>query len=240
MTAFNHNRIDHYQANPRGRDLIVGDIHGTFTKLAKQLVEIGFNPAFDRLFSVGDLVDRGPESPLCEQWLDEPWFKAVRGNHEEAAIEWAAGNIDQYRYRSAFGGGWNVDRTMDEARRLAGRLQGMPLAIEMETAQGLVIIIHASAPGPTWAEFKATVTRDLAAAGAWADTAIWGRDESEGWPDVRAVVNGHDPKEAMTQYGNRLLIDTFGWSKSRNKPFTILDARTLRPAEFPSLSWSTP
>ena len=48
--------------NTVGRDIAVGDIHGCFTELQRGLDTIGFDPCTDRLFSVGDLVDRGPES----------------------------------------------------------------------------------------------------------------------------------------------------------------------------------
>ncbi|WP_183132684.1 metallophosphoesterase, partial [Pseudomonas amygdali] len=56
-------RIKRFAENTVGRDFAVGDIHGHFTRLQVALDVAGFNPAVDRLFSVGDLVDRGPE---CE------------------------------------------------------------------------------------------------------------------------------------------------------------------------------
>src|SRR3546814_9235683 len=73
-------------ANPAGRDVAVGDIHGHFSRLRQALDEFGFDPAHDRLFSVGDLVDRGHESESFMQWLDQPWFYTVQGNHEDYAI----------------------------------------------------------------------------------------------------------------------------------------------------------
>ena len=51
-----------FAQNTVGRDFAVGDIHGCFTELQRGLEAIGFDPSTDRLFSVGDLVDRGPES----------------------------------------------------------------------------------------------------------------------------------------------------------------------------------
>ena len=48
--------------NPDGRDYVVGDIHGMFHHLEVLLNDIGFDEDCDRLFSVGDLVDRGPHS----------------------------------------------------------------------------------------------------------------------------------------------------------------------------------
>ena len=77
----------HFSANTVGRDFVVGDIHGMFKTLAKELEELGFDPEKDRLFSVGDLIDRGPDNEDIEEWLAKPWFHAVRGNHEQMLID---------------------------------------------------------------------------------------------------------------------------------------------------------
>ena len=48
--------------NPgKGRDLVVGDVHGHFATLRHALGELEVG-AGDRLFSLGDLIDRGPDS----------------------------------------------------------------------------------------------------------------------------------------------------------------------------------
>ena len=65
--------------NERGRDFAVGDVHGHFSRLQEGLDRLGFDPARDRLFSVGDLVDRGPENEAALEWLAQPWFHAVQG-----------------------------------------------------------------------------------------------------------------------------------------------------------------
>src|SRR5690554_7844483 len=92
--------IRRFEPNERGRDFAVGDIHGHFTKLKVALDAAGFSPGDgDRLFSVGDLVDRGPESHMALDWLAKPWFHAVRGNHEDIAIRYAKGNpVDRESY----------------------------------------------------------------------------------------------------------------------------------------------
>jgi serine/threonine protein phosphatase 1 len=69
--------IARFAPNTRGRDFAVGDIHGAFRALQIALDAIGFDCAADRLFSVGDLVDRGPESARVTEWLDKPWFHAI-------------------------------------------------------------------------------------------------------------------------------------------------------------------
>lgn len=68
--------------NQLGKDYVIGDLHGCRTLLDRLLEAVDFNPETDRLFSVGDLIDRGPDSAGCLQLLNHPWFYAVQGNHE--------------------------------------------------------------------------------------------------------------------------------------------------------------
>ena len=97
--------IKHFTENKLGKDYVVGDIHGCFEKLERELVELGFDETKDRLFSVGDLVDRGPSSEKVLYWLAKHWLHAVRGNHEQMAIDFIDGNSDRYMY-SYNGGQW--------------------------------------------------------------------------------------------------------------------------------------
>ncbi len=60
----------------------MGDLHGCYDLLERLLEQVSFDTSCDRLFSVGDLIDRGPDSMRCLQLLAEPWFYAVQGNHE--------------------------------------------------------------------------------------------------------------------------------------------------------------
>ena len=62
--------LRHFACNETGRDMVVGDIHGNFSQLRRTLNMLHFSPdKGDRLFSVGDLVDRGPESDEVLSWL---------------------------------------------------------------------------------------------------------------------------------------------------------------------------
>jgi serine/threonine protein phosphatase 1 len=69
-------------ANIQGKDYVVGDLHGCHSLLERLLKEVKFDKSRDRLFSVGDLIDRGPDSLRCLHLLQEPWFFASQGNHE--------------------------------------------------------------------------------------------------------------------------------------------------------------
>ena len=60
--------------NTRGRDFVVGDLHGCLPDLKALLTTVSFNPDKDRLIAVGDLVDRGPESLGVLRLLGAPWF----------------------------------------------------------------------------------------------------------------------------------------------------------------------
>ena len=65
------------------RVFVVGDIHGMFSLLEENLSKIDFDWDVDHLLSVGDLVDRGPESTRAIEFIERPNFHFVRGNHEQ-------------------------------------------------------------------------------------------------------------------------------------------------------------
>ena len=79
--------IQRHDANHQGRDFFVGDVHGQLALLQAELEAVGFDRKRDRLFSVGDLIDRGSESLACLSLALEPWCHAVCGNHEMLAFE---------------------------------------------------------------------------------------------------------------------------------------------------------
>jgi serine/threonine protein phosphatase 1 len=84
-------------ANPAGRDFIIGDLHGCLDLLNEEMARVGFDGSRDRLFSVGDLADRGPDSIGCLRLLREPWFHAVRGNHEDMLLSFCnPGNMPPF------------------------------------------------------------------------------------------------------------------------------------------------
>jgi len=236
--------IKHFEINTAGRDLIVGDIHGCFSRLQAHLHAIGFEPATDRLFSVGDLVDRGPESDLALEWLAQPWFHAVRGNHEDMAIRWPKGNMSATNYVQN-GGGWNVSNPPAKQLEIADAFGALPFAIDIETAAGLVGIVHAECPFPSWQDFiEVLATPDLSNAlrKAIIEAALWSREritamEHDSIAGVRAVVVGHTPVERFTSLGNVLYIDT--GAVFRGRDFTILDAASLRPLPLSTtqLTW---
>lgn len=65
------------------RTLVLGDVHGAHLALQQVLERAGFDPAQDRLISLGDLTDYHPDSAeVIETLMALPHLVAVRGNHD--------------------------------------------------------------------------------------------------------------------------------------------------------------
>lgn len=227
-----------YAINTAGRDFAVGDIHGHFTRLRAAMSAVNFDPEVDRLFSVGDLVDRGPECTDALNWLDQPWFHAVRGNHEDYAVRYAAGNpVDPANYRRN-GGGWLLDLPVAEQRSFGNAFAALPIAIEVETVAGSVGILHADCPMEAWwmiesvfsGEATTSTQKRVRDECMWSRGRIEGEDES-GVLGLRALVVGHTPLSQPRWLGNVVHIDTKGWSEDGSGHFTFLRLDTLQTVE---------
>ena len=174
-----------FSRNERGRDFVVGDIHGMFSALDRFLDELSFDPGGDRLFSVGDLIDRGPESEAALQWLTaRDWFHAIRGNHDQFLLDAAADPArergEEHGVWDYNGGGW-WDSVPAPARDAWVRaFSALPFAAEVDCESGPVGIVHADVPEDrTWEEFllrpcgraaARTATTPSGPAAAWSAT----------------------------------------------------------------------
>ena len=170
--------IEHGPNATGGRDLVAGDVHGHFDTLEHALAELAFDPTRDRLFSVGDLIDRGPRSADTLEWLEQERIAGVRGNHEQTMITVLAlggGSTSTSgvgRTWCELGGRWwydawtNQSFENEEAKERAVRrrcerwldaLRGIPFLRTIETPGGRVAIVHTLELTREWTVLEATV-----------------------------------------------------------------------------------
>lgn len=190
----------HHEVNDKGRDFIIGDLHGMYEELMIKMKEVDFDYNKDRLFSVGDLIDRGPDSLGCLELLKEPMFFAVLGNHEDMMV-----TNSPYWFMN--GGQWaqHLDNlTMDKMRALIR--DRMPLTRTVTLKSGKTIgISHAQ---PAHSKFK-----ELTNGNYDQQTFLWSRDlvtheDSIKMEDVEHTYHGHTPLLEVTTYGDQTYLDT--------------------------------
>lgn len=136
-----------FSRNTLGKDLFVGDIHGNLELFIHALKVLHFNKYRDRVFSVGDLTDRGDDSLRCLNLAREKWFFPVLGNHDSFILE----RFDQDPYRKSMwlmnGGEWWLSLTQAEkeaARETVASCFSLTLSVEVN--QWRIGVLHAEYP----------------------------------------------------------------------------------------------
>jgi len=201
-----------FSLNEQGRDFVVGDIHGMFRDLQALLDQVEFDPERDRLFSVGDLVDRGPGSVEALDWLARPWFHACRGNHEQFAIDSTEEGALEFWVKYN-GGEWWTELTPEEQQTFRDAFLSMPLVMEVETHTGIIGIVHADVPPLlTWDRFVELLENGHSEVMLYA---LFSRDRVHGMRGRRRVDGraeriycGHTPVREPVRIDNIYYIDT--------------------------------
>lgn len=200
--------------NIRGRDFIVGDIHGSFSALEVLLLRVNFDPERDRLFSVGDLIDRGPESHRVIEFLNYPWFHAIMGNHERMLLDSINSASIRDNWMRYNGGDWWKRIPTSMQPRIRQVIEHLPLAFEVTTNIGQVGIVHADIPtGMPWHKFVQSLYNDKDIA----DYALWSRNRYQYLrmsgrttpvEGIALAVFGHTPVKNPMLNANVYYIDT--------------------------------
>lgn len=213
--------VKRFIRNWHGRDFFVGDLHGCYVELIQKMDEVNFDKAVDRIFSVGDLVDRGMDSELSLLWVKKPFFHAVQGNHENMSIRYPLGNMDTDNYFRN-GGGWMIALEKDEQLLFSEAFSALPMMIEVETKYGLVGVVHAEVAGDDWDWCKGNI-HDKGVR----QQVMWSRDkitfaEQDRIKNIDYVVVGHTPLQKPARLGNVFYIDT-GCVFGRELTFITID-----------------
>lgn len=134
--------IQRFGTNADGCDFVVGDIHGCFYLVEALLGHIGFDEQNDRLFSLGDLIDHGPESECVSEFLLKPWFHAIRGNHEYMllrgahTVEGAPIDMEATQLWLANAGSWFFQMSIPVQEAVYFEISRLPIMLEIEAADG--------------------------------------------------------------------------------------------------------
>jgi len=134
---------------------LVGDIQGCARELKLLLARIRFDPARDEIWSLGDLVNRGPDSlSVLRLWRDVGG-RSILGNHDVYAL--LAFSDPTCRHRDTL----DALFAAGDAAALLADLRERPLLVKLPAdgaAVGDVWIVHAGLR-PGWDDLDATAAR---------------------------------------------------------------------------------
>jgi bis(5'-nucleosyl)-tetraphosphatase (symmetrical) len=125
----------------------IGDVHGCFQALQRLLRKVAYDPRQDRLWFVGDLVNRGPHSLEVLRWAVErdDRIVAVLGNHDLHLLARAAG-VAEVKKRDSL----EAVLAAPDRDDLLAWLRGRPLVHR----EGELLLVHAGL-FPSWTPAEA-------------------------------------------------------------------------------------
>jgi bis(5'-nucleosyl)-tetraphosphatase (symmetrical) len=148
----------------------IGDVQGCMSSLERLLALIDFSPANDRVWLVGDLVNRGPRSLDVLRWAMElgDRLTCVLGNHDIHLLSRAAGATGPKKRDTLTDvlAARDLDRIIDWLRsrpllHVDGKLAmvhgGLHPEWTVPAAAGYAAEIERELRGPTWRAFLANL-----------------------------------------------------------------------------------
>lgn len=187
---------------------VAGDLHGCYSLLMDKLSGIGFSWQEDLLLSVGDLTDRGSENLPCLELLNQPWFQAIRGNHEEMMLDalHRGGNTSLWLIN---GGDWYFRLAGEDQQRVRSLLRqvaALPLILEVRSQNKRYVICHADYPADHYAMDKPIDEEKV----VWSRERITAaqRGRSQHISGAEGFIFGHTPLSTPLHIANQHYIDT--------------------------------
>ena len=174
---------------------VIGDIHGCYNAMIRLLEKLHLTEE-DRVFFVGDFVDRAPDHEqmlktnqwVCEHITENGQFQAVLGNHD-------LDMLDTYHELSGYEGTPMMNLltspdTYESLGRITEKLRMLPLFLEVEAGGFKNIITH------SWlcdASGNTAITNDGSIKESYSvHESLWDRDHSiTDAPSECRVIHGH-------------------------------------------------
>jgi len=224
----------YFPINRKGRDFVVGDIHGMFSSLEELLEKVSFDFKIDRVFSVGDLIDRGSESYRVLEFLNKPWFHAIMGNHESMLLDSRVSEHNLHNWTKYNGGAWWKELPKETQDSIHNKVSKLPYLFEIETAIGSVGVAHADLPSDrNWINIVKTISTDY----ELKQYVLWSRLRHKKMrlgstpppiEGIQLVVMGHTPHKKPLHSENIFYIDT-GATYIDNKNLASLTLLQIHP-----------
>ena len=225
---------------------IVGDIHGEIDALRDLLGQLGYDttgqhPDGRRLVFIGDLTDRGPDSPavfeLVSGLVARGLAQCVLGNHELNLLRQARKEGNGWPYEDNHDhrdGKFMTAKPLGADRRLALQtfLSNLPLALERSDLR----LVHAAWHEPAIAEIRSSSstvlelydTHQSVAMRLGIETGLVDRAKAESAPYEADIKNAHATipllpgvaaLDALIQDANPVRIVTSGIGRIAQRPF---------------------
>ena len=215
--------VQRVKANRKGRDFAVGDLHGMLDAFLEALDRVAFNSTVDRIFSVGDLIDRGPRCFETLKLVEQPWFYAVRGNHEQMMLD--ATTAQGFVFWQSNGGNWILGEEGENWIKAYALASALPFAIMIERVEvplkaDPIVISHSDLPVTDGLLLEESLQDD-----ANCKRILWSRkgvlsDSNVRVKNIHAAIHGHSPISAVKRLGTAIYIDT---GCVYGGPLTLLD-----------------
>jgi bis(5'-nucleosyl)-tetraphosphatase (symmetrical) len=136
---------------------VVGDVQGCARELEALLEEVSFDAARDELVSVGDLVNKGPDSLAALRLWHDVGGRGVLGNHDVYALCAHSGRMQRRPSDT-------LQALLDapDAQELLDSLRALPVMLQLPgrgTDGGAATWVVHGGVHPAWHDLEATAAR---------------------------------------------------------------------------------
>jgi serine/threonine protein phosphatase 1 len=164
----------------KGRIFFIGDLHGCYKKLIKEMKRVSFNPNDgDIIVSVGDLTDRGPDNEHCLNLLTQEWFVSIRGNHEQMMLEALTEGVESYAYKFWYsnGGDW-YSKLPEMSKRMMNsiiftKVNTLPILMTVQKGEKRIGVAHGGIHSLMWDDVVEQVNKKDVI-----EYSMWSRDQA--------------------------------------------------------------
>jgi serine/threonine protein phosphatase 1 len=198
----------------------ISDIHGQYDLLMDVLHYVGFKfplagEVRDRLFILGDLIDRGKQSiSVLGAARHNPAIISLAGNHEVMAYKALSGDPQNAVLWLYNGGSWRAEYDQYHLLDVICYAAAQPVAITLEVGEDKIGLVHAGVPAPyDWGALVTSMDGDTINPSdrdfMLSDRSAFNRGTTTVIQGVNAVLHGHNVVEQLQPVvrGNRCYID---------------------------------